>query len=216
VLSRDEYLDGWRELHGGYDPRRNVLVRWWLTLTYAVARPPARAGVAPDLVTALAVLVSAGAAAVAAADGRWLLLAAAVVLLSGLLDNVDGAVAVLSGRSTRWGYVLDSVADRISDTAYLVALWLAGASGAVCVTGGVLMFLQEFARARAGAAGLAEVAVITVWERPTRVIVTMVFLLCAGAFLDDLWATMGAAAWVGLGAVGLVQLLVVLRRRLVG
>ena len=69
------------------------------------------------------------------------------------------------------------------------------------------MFLQEYVRARAGAAGLSEVGVVTVWERPTRVIVTAVFLLCAGLFLDALWVTLGAAAWVGLGVVGLVQLL---------
>jgi CDP-diacylglycerol--glycerol-3-phosphate 3-phosphatidyltransferase len=78
------------------------------------------------------------------------------------------------------------------------------------------MFLQEYARARAGAGGLAEAAVITVWERPTRVIVTAAFLLAAGVLLDGLWVRLGAAAWVGLGAVGLVQLLVAVRRRLAG
>lgn len=215
MLSRDGYFDGWAALHGGYDPRGNPLVRTWLTLTYAAARPLARVGVAPDPVTGLAVLVSAAAAAVAAAGGRWLLLAALLVVWSGFLDNLDGAVAVLTDRATRWGYVLDSVADRISDTAYLVALWLAGAPGPLCVAGGVLMFLQEFTRARSGAAGMTEVGVVTVWERPTRVIVTAVFLLCAGLFLDGLWAGLGAAAWVGLGAAGLIQLLVVVRRRLV-
>jgi len=53
-----------------------------------------------------------------------------------------------------------------------------------------------------------------VWERPTRVIVTAAFLLCAGLFADDVWASLGAAAWVGLGVVGLGQLLIVVRRRL--
>jgi CDP-diacylglycerol--glycerol-3-phosphate 3-phosphatidyltransferase len=37
------YLDGWQALHGGYDPRGNRLVRWWLSLSYAVARPVAAA-----------------------------------------------------------------------------------------------------------------------------------------------------------------------------
>jgi phosphatidylglycerophosphate synthase len=211
---REDYFDQWAALHGNYDPRSNVLVRSWLSMTYAVARPLARARVAPDLVTGLGVLVSAGAAAVAATGGRWLLLAALVVVGSGLLDNVDGAVAVLSGRATRWGFVLDSVADRVSDLAYVLALWLAGAPGELCAVGGALMFLQEFARARAGAAGMAEVGIVTLWERPTRVIVTAAFLLCAGLFLDSRWAAFGAGAWAGLGTVGLVQLLVVVRRRL--
>jgi phosphatidylglycerophosphate synthase len=214
VLSREDYFDGWRDLHGGYDPRSTTLVRWWLSVTYDVARLPARAGVSPDVLTFLAVLVSIGAGALAWLGGRWPLLAAAVVVVSGLLDNVDGAVAVLTGRSTRWGYVLDSAADRVSDLAYVAALWLAGAAPEVCVVGGALMFLQEFVRARAGAAGMTEVGVVTVWERPTRVIVTAAFLGCAGLFLDDRWATLGAAAWVGLGVVGLVQLSIVVRSRL--
>jgi phosphatidylglycerophosphate synthase len=212
--SRDSYLQQWSELHGGYDPRSNTLVRWWLSLTYGVARLPVRARLSPDAITFLAVLVSLAAAAVAWLDGRWLILAAAVVVLSGLLDNLDGAVAVLTGRSTRWGAVLDSTADRVSDLAYLAALWLAGAAAPVCVAGGALMLLQEFVRARAGAAGMSEVGVVTVWERPTRVIVTAAFLLCAGMFRDHAWAELGAAIWVCLGVVGLVQLLVVVRRRL--
>ena len=46
------------------------------------------------------------------------------------------------------------------------------------------------------------------------VIVTAAFLASAGA-LGDPWPTLGALAWVGLGVVGLVQLLLVVRRRLV-
>jgi phosphatidylglycerophosphate synthase len=214
VLSREDYFDGWRDLHGGYDPRSNTMVRWWLSLTYDVARLPARARVSPDLITLVAVLVSVVAAVVAGAGGRWPVLAAAIVVFAGMLDNVDGAVAILTARSTRWGFVLDSAADRVSDLAYVAALWLAGATPEVCVVGGALMFLQEFVRARAGAGGLTDVGVVTVWERPTRVIVTAAFLLCTGLFRDDLWAELGAAVWVGLGAVGLGQLLIVVRRRL--
>jgi phosphatidylglycerophosphate synthase len=212
--SRDSYLQQWSQLHGGYDPRSNALVRWWLFMTYDVARLPARARLSPDALTYLAVLVSLAAAAVAWLDGPWLILAALVVVLSGLLDNLDGAVAVLTGRSTRWGFVLDSTADRVSDLAYVAALWLAGAKPEVCVAGGALMLLQEFVRARAGAAGMSEVGVVTVWERPTRVIVTAAFLLCAGLFADDVWVELGASAWVVLGVIGLGQLLVVVRRRL--
>ena len=75
------------------------------------------------------------------------------------------------------------------------------------------MFLQEYARARAGAVGMTEVGVVTVWERPTRVIVTATFL-AAAALLGQPWALLGAAAWTGLGLVGLAQLLVVGRRLL--
>jgi hypothetical protein len=73
--------------------------------------------------------------------------------------------------------------------------------------------LLEYARARAAVGGMTEVGVVTLWERPTRVIVTATFLASA-ALLGDPWPALGAWAWVGLGVVGLVQLGVVVRRRL--
>ena len=57
---------------------------------------------------------------------------------------------------------------------------------------------------------------VTVWERPTRVIVTAFLLLACGLLPAhaDLLATVGAVAWIGLGAVGLTQLLLTVHRRL--
>ena len=213
-MDREAYFAGWAALHGGYDPRSNALVRVWLSWTYALAKPLAATRVPPDLVTVLGLLVSGVAAALAAGGEDWWLLAAGlVVVAAALVDNLDGAVAVLTDRATRWGAVLDSVVDRCSDLLFLAALWLAGAEPWVCVAGAALMLLQEYVRARAGASGMSEVGVVTVWERPTRVIVTAAFLGSA-ALLGDPWPTLGAAAWLALGVVGLVQLLVVVRRRL--
>jgi phosphatidylglycerophosphate synthase len=160
--------------------------------------------------------VAAGAAWAAYAGGAWLWVAVAMILLSGVLDNVDGAVAVLSGRTTAWGHVLDSVVDRCCDALYLVALWAVGAPVAVCVAGGFAMGLAEYVRARAAAAGMAEVAVVTVFERPTRVLVAATFLLGAALFADsaDGWATTAAWVWLVLASIGLTQILVAVRRRL--
>lgn len=168
----------------------------------------------PDVVTLLGLAVAGAAVPLAALGGRWWLVAAAVVVLSGLIDTLDGVVAVLTGRTSRWGFVLDSTADRVADTAYVVALWAAGAPGPVAAAGGGIALLLEYVRARAIAGGMAEIGVVSVWERPSRVIVTAVFLACAGAFADSVWADLGAWAWVGLGIVGLAQVLLVVRRRL--
>ena len=98
----------------------------------------------------------------------------------------------------------------------MVALWLLGAPGWACWTGGGLALLHEYVRARAAAGGMAGIGVVTVSERPTRVIVTAAFLLGAGLFPGAAiaWATAGAAVWVVLGGAGLAQLLIVVRRRL--
>jgi CDP-diacylglycerol--glycerol-3-phosphate 3-phosphatidyltransferase len=216
IPDRADYLRRWAPLHGGYLPAERSLVGRWLSVAYAGARPFAVRGISPDVMTLWGVLLSAAVPAVAGYGGRWPLLAVAVVVLSGLLDNLDGAVAVLAGRTTRWGFVLDSLADRLSDAAYLLPLWLLGAPGEVCVAGGALMVLQEYARARAGNAGMGEIGVVTVWERPTRVILTAFLLLGCG--LIPSWAEgialAGAIAWIGFGVIGLTQLLPVIRRTL--
>lgn len=216
VPDLDGYLKQWAPLHGDYEPAPGGLARWWLSLAYRVARPLAVRGVSPDALTTWGVLASAAVAVVAESGGRWPLVAVAVVVAAGLLDNLDGAVAILSGRTSRWGFVLDSLADRLSDGAYLLPLWFLGAPGPVCVAGGALMGLQEYARARAGNAGMGEVGVVTVWERPTRVILTAGLLLGSGLLVGraDLIVTVGAVAWIGLGLVGLTQLLLVVHRRL--
>jgi CDP-diacylglycerol--glycerol-3-phosphate 3-phosphatidyltransferase len=214
--TKDEYLDRWSRLHGGYDPRASRLTGAYLAVVYAVARPVAATRIPPDLVTLLGVGFCGLVVWVASLGGRWPILAFALVAVSGLVDSLDGAVAVLTDRVTRWGYVWDSVADRVSDGLYLVALWLLGAEAWVCVAAGSLMLLQEYARARAVAGGMDDIGVVTVWERPTRVITTAMFLLGCGIYpaASEGWARAGSYAWLVLGAVGLAQLLLTVRRRL--
>ena len=211
-----DYLRRWAPLHGGYEPRPSSLAARWLSVAYAAARPLAARGVSPSALTAWGVLVSVAVPVVAGGRGRWPLVAAVVVVVAGLLDNVDGAVAILAGRTSRWGFVLDSLADRLSDAAYLVALWVLGAPGPLCVAGGGLMGLQEYARARAGNAGMGQIGVVTVWERPTRVVLTAGLLLGCGLLPGSAGtvATLGALAWVALGAAGLGQLLTAVHHRL--
>jgi CDP-diacylglycerol--glycerol-3-phosphate 3-phosphatidyltransferase len=139
---------------------------------------------------------------------------------------------------TGFGAVLDGVADRLGEVLYLLALWLLGAPAWLCVAGGALAMMQEYVRARAAAAGMTEIGVVTVWERATRIVVTAFALGVAGLAglvepgltgvvatpgrtgvgatpgLTGVVALVGALAWTVLGAVGCAQLLVVARRRL--
>jgi len=118
------YFDLWAALHGGYDLRAGSRVaRGWLTGVFRLCRPLARRGVAPDVLTLAGVEVTGAAAVAAAAGARWPVLAALLVTAAALLDNADGCVALLTDRASAWGYVLDSVADRVSDVLLLLALW---------------------------------------------------------------------------------------------
>ena len=219
MLDRAGYFRRWAALHGGYDPAGSVLARGWLTLVYAAARrivavpPPAVTGA--GVLAAVSVPLLSWAYAGPGGAG-WLLVAAAVAVLSGFLDSLDGAVAMLSGRAGPRGFVLDSVADRLADSAYAVAFWVLGAPGWLCILGGGLAGLQEYVRARAGAAGMTEVGVVTVWERPTRVILAAGVLLATATVGERFAAvpTAGALAWTVFGIVGLGQLSRTVHRRL--
>jgi CDP-diacylglycerol--glycerol-3-phosphate 3-phosphatidyltransferase len=205
----DAFLAGWTGLHGGYRPMG--LVRGYLRVIYAAAQP--LRGFPPDVLTGAGLLIALTALLPARLGGAWAVLAALLVAASGLADSLDGAVAVLAGRATRWGYVLDSVADRAGDLAHIGVLWLLGAPGWLCATAGAALFLLEYTRARAIAAGMEEVGVVTMGERPTRIVVGTVFLLC-GAAVDPVWYDLGTAAIAGLSLLGLGQLFVAVRRRL--
>jgi phosphatidylglycerophosphate synthase len=201
---------GWSALHGGLTP--SGLVRLWLhgVQWFAGLGPVSR--VPPDLLSVAGVAAVAGAVAVAAQGGRWPLAAAALVVLAGVLDGLDGAVALHTGRARPLGAVVDAVADRVGDLLLVATLTVLGAPPAWCVTAAALTMLHEYARARAWAAGMPGVGAVTVAERPTRLILVAVACLGAGALPGGTpltgwdWATVCAAGWVATGVVGLVHL----------
>jgi CDP-diacylglycerol--glycerol-3-phosphate 3-phosphatidyltransferase len=220
-LTWEEYARAWSALHGGFDPvSASPVVRGWIRLAYRGGVLLGRAGASPTAVT-LAGLVLCLAVPFAVAPGPAGLIAGAVlVLAAGFADAFDGAVAVVTGRASRAGFVVDSVADRLGEAAWLAAFWVGGAPGWLVVAGGALSWLHEYVRARATAAGMPDIGAVTLGERPTRVSVAISGLLVgglAGLVLpgwDTTVLTIAAAAWLGLGAIGIVQLAAAVRRAL--
>jgi CDP-diacylglycerol--glycerol-3-phosphate 3-phosphatidyltransferase len=143
-------------------------------------------------------------------------LAAGLVLVSGLLDGLDGTVAVLTDRVTRWGALLDALCDRLADAAYAVALWVLGAPAWLVLVWAALSGLAEYARARAQALLPGPLDVVSIGERPTRIIVTFVTLLAGGLVPSRAAdaAVVGGVIGSLTAAVGLVQVLAAVRRRL--
>jgi CDP-diacylglycerol--glycerol-3-phosphate 3-phosphatidyltransferase len=179
---------------------------------HAVAAWPLIARTPPDLISLAGVAVAAGALGVATAGGRWSLLVAAMVVLSGLIDGLDGAVALRSGRARPLGAVIDAMADRVGDLLFAGILVVLGAPEPWCVAAVVLVLLHEYLRSRAQAAGMPGVGAVTVAERPTRVVLVTVAALGAGLLPGGTpvtgwnWAAVCAAGWVVIGLVGLAHL----------
>jgi phosphatidylglycerophosphate synthase len=237
----EQYRAGWRAAHllGEGPPPGGWLAAAYLRLPYAAGKPLARAGVDPDLVTLAALWLALVAGWAATLGPGWAAAAGGLTLLSGAADSVDGAVAVLQGRTSAFGFVWDSTADRLADLAVIagpVALvaatadpgWAARGVAAGTAAAGLLLLL-EYVRARAQAGQVAAAwSLATPGERPTRVIVLGLAGLAVGAAqlagggparaAVDAGYPLALAALAVLEAAGCVQLLRAVRRaeRLVG
>jgi CDP-alcohol phosphatidyltransferase len=126
----------WAAVHGGLTP--SAPVRLWLRGVQRLAAVGPIARIPPDLLSvagvACAAAALAAALAAAAQGGRWALLAAALVLLVGVLDGLDGAVAVHTGRARPLGAVVDAVADRLGDLMLAATLAALGAPLSCCTS----------------------------------------------------------------------------------
>lgn len=94
------------------------------TIAYRITKPVvqflATMPISPNTITWLGFLLTVGAAALIATG--HLLAAGLIVLLAGLFDILDGALARLTNRTTRFGSILDSTLDRLSEAALLLGI----------------------------------------------------------------------------------------------
>ena len=194
--SGDEHVREWAGLHLTEPP--GGFVGAWLRASAAVARPLARAGVSPNAVTVAALVAALVAVPLASIEG-WVgpFTACLAVTVSGLLDALDGAVAVQAGRATKVGFLLDSVLDRVADAAFPAALAVAASvtdgTVALAVAAAAAAWYLEYVRARASLAASGGTPgggrqVITPGERPTRIILTAVGLGLPVLAVPALWA----------------------------
>ncbi|HYO02190.1 MAG TPA: CDP-alcohol phosphatidyltransferase family protein [Mycobacterium sp.] len=205
---------GWSSLHDGVQP--SPVVRGWLKMVRVLASGPVLR-IPPDVLSAAGVLMLAGAWVAVAGPG-WPALAVPLVLAAGLLDGLDGAVALRTGKARPLGAVIDSVADRLGDLFLGAVLWALGAPPAWVWASLTLVMLLEYVRARAQAVGMPGVGAVTVAERPTRLIVVIVAaggasVVPAGVpLLGWGWGVTSAVTWTVVGVVGMGQLLRGVRR----
>ncbi|MFC4064177.1 CDP-alcohol phosphatidyltransferase family protein [Actinoplanes subglobosus] len=222
-MAWDDYVAAWSGLHGGFDPRgASPLVRGWVLSAYKIGSFLGRKRISPLTVTLAGLLLCLGVPVVIGLAGPpgGLAAGALLVLLAAVADGLDGAVAVVTGRVTRAGHVYDSVADRLGEAAWLTAFWLAGVPAWLAVSAGAAGWLHEYLRARATTAGMTEIGVVTVGERPTRVAVAVTGLVLApiAAIIAPAWTvpalTVTVSIWLALQTAGLAQLTVAVHRAL--
>lgn len=145
-----------------------------------------KAGVSADMITVIGTVGATASALVFFPQGRWFT-GAALIWLFVMFDMIDGAVARASGRSSKFGALLDSSCDRVADAAIFAGLgWYFArhdqpallAAALLCL---VLGSLTSYIRARAEGLGLT--ASVGFAERAERLIIVLVGTGVSGSFL---------------------------------
>ena len=119
-----------------------------------------------------------------------LLTGGVLILFGGVFDVLDGVVARINNKTTRFGAFLDSVLDRYSDAFILLAIAYnlekaSDRTGVVLCLGTLLgSFLISYSRARAE--GIGEECKHGLMERPERIILISIGAI-SGFIIPALW-----------------------------
>lgn len=220
MMSRDEYWRAWSAVHQDIDPSSSLWIRGYLCVVYPIARGAHNLRITPNVVTASGIGVSAALMWSATQSSPWLLMM--LMLLGIATDAIDGALAIGQNKTTLFGGVFDSVVDRINEAALVIALLIVAGFDfiGVAMLAFTLVLIMEYMRARAHAALSSVTELITVWERPTRVIVSIAAVI-AGMFTETFLnfslqkvSIIALSVWIALGIAGNVQLVRHLYRHL--
>lgn len=155
---------------------RGSAARWISKLLMPIL---SKCRIKPNTLTGLGLAINIIAAAVIATN--HLLASGLLVLLAGLFDILDGALARSTKQSTRFGALLDSTFDRLSEAVLLLgilALYLESGNTieiTVIFLALIASFLTSYVRARAEGLGLE--CHVGLFTRTERVIILALGLL---------------------------------------
>ena len=162
-MNEREFKERWSQLHGGADTEG--VVGGWLSFSYQAARVCVALRISPNALTFLGL-----GTAVAMGLSTYAAIALLLLAISLFFDGIDGSVAILRGSESKWGSLLDSLADRISEAFWLYMGWRLGIPAWVVITMWTIASTQEYARARLASLGHPGIGVVTPTERPVRAI----------------------------------------------
>jgi CDP-diacylglycerol--glycerol-3-phosphate 3-phosphatidyltransferase len=184
--------------------RRNIGSR----ITSPIVPFLGKIGITPDILTGIGCAINIAAAVLVGMN--YLIIAGILTLVSGLFDILDGALARYINKTTKFGALLDSTLDRVSEAAiffglavlYLIAGNLLMLSLVMAAL--ILSFLISYIRARAEGLGInCEVGFFTRTERVILMALGLIF-----SFLSPYVMMAVLAILVVFGLITVIQRLV--------
>jgi phosphatidylglycerophosphate synthase len=197
-VDKNEFFTTWSNLHGGANIEG--IVKTWLQISYATAKFFAKLRVTPNLLTFAGLFF---AIALWQFANSWV--AALFLVLSLFFDGIDGSLAILQKKTSKFGAFTDSFVDRISEVFWALALYKLGAPAALVFVALLATYVQEYIRARSGGLGHNEVGIVTICERPVRASLIFIAIVANLVGLDLVTAI--SIIWVAMQNFALLQLI---------
>lgn len=198
-MNRDNFFDQWSELHGG--AQVTGIVKAWLTISFVSVKPLRALHLSPSTVSLAGLIFGV----LTWVEGKNVL-GVIFLILSLFADGVDGTLAIVTNRVSRWGAELDSVIDRLVEFLWALTFIRIGAPIVVVAVAWTAAITQEYLRARAGGVGYREISVVTICERPVRASLLFIAMI---AYLVSIHLVVAIASlWL---VMQLYSLVVVLR-----
>ena len=201
-MKKIEFFNSWSSLHGGAEIKG--IVRAWLEISFLLCKPLAVLRVTPNSLSNFGLLL--GINLVVNIESNW---AIALLVFSLIADGIDGSLAILTGKVSRWGALLDGFIDRIVEALWAISLYLLGAPYQLVLIAWLAAFLQEYMRSRAASLGVTQLGVVTIGERPIRASILFIALVARAVDMD--LATLLSQIWAVLQVISLFTVLNFLR-----
>lgn len=195
MMTKEEFYLAWSNLHG--DAKIAGIVKGWLSISFPASKALAKIRITPNALTILGLIF--GLMLYMNSKSIW---APLILVISLICDGIDGSLAIITGKSSKWGALLDSVVDRLTEVFWVLALYSLGVDLKILITVLILASTQEYLRARAGGVGLTQVGVVTVAERPVRASFIFIALVAFNLNLEILnqitfvWVIMQAISFL--------------------
>jgi len=151
-------------------------------LAEPVGRVVAKTGVPPNLLTILGFLINVGVAWMISRGPSLFTIAGGLIVVAGIFDLLDGAVARGTNRATRFGALLDSTMDRLSEAVLLFGLlwyyvWQQDASTEIILIFATVVGSLCISYVRARAEGLGLDCEVGIMRRTVRILTLAIGLM---------------------------------------
>ena len=196
-MNKSDFLSTWSKIHG--DAQVTGIVKGWLNISYLITKLLAKIQTSPNGLTIFGLVF--GVLLYLNSQSIW---APILLVLSLICDGLDGSLAIITEKSSKWGAILDSVIDRLTEVFWVLALYSLGINLNLLIAVLILSTVQEYLRARAGGVGVVEVGVVTYAERPVRASFVFIALIAFNLDLNILDQIIGI--WLLLQIISLIKI----------